>query len=70
MSPSRRLTLAVALFFQAFLVLPLFVFVAPLLLGWLLQPIVYRPGEAEAVAVMGVVVVDWSVFLVWRAVRL
>ncbi len=38
-------------------------FIAPMLLGWLFQPGVYRPVEAAIVAAMGLVVVAWSAVL-------
>jgi hypothetical protein len=53
----------------AFIELPLFLFLAPLLLGWLLQPVVYRPPETAAVGTMAVVLVTWTVFLAVRAAR-
>jgi len=53
----------------AFFTFPLFLFLAPLLLGWLLRPGVYRPLEMTAVGAMGVVVVAWTAFLLLRAVR-
>ena len=40
---------------------------APMLLGWLLQPGVYRPAEAAGVALMGLVVLGWSAILVRSA---
>jgi hypothetical protein len=55
------------LFGLALVELPLFLFLAPMLLGWLLQGEVYRPPEAASVAVMAVVVTAWSLLLVGRA---
>jgi hypothetical protein len=51
----------------AFLKLPVMMFCAPLLLGYLFQSVAYRPAEAAAVAIMGLVVIGWSVLLVIRA---
>lgn len=53
----------------AFFTFPLFLFLAPLLLGWLLRPGVYRPLEMAAIGAMGVVVLAWTAFLLLRAVR-
>jgi hypothetical protein len=61
-SPSVRQLLE-----AGFLKLPLMMFCAPWLLGYLFQPVVYRPAEAVAVAMMGLVVIGWSVLLVIRA---
>lgn len=49
--------------------LPLFLFLAPILLGLLLQPVVYRPVEAGSVLAMGVVVAGWSAVLIASVLR-
>ncbi len=46
--------------------LPLFLFLAPMLLGWLLQGDVYRPPEVASVVVMTFAVTAWSALLVAR----
>jgi hypothetical protein len=50
----------------AILELPLLLFTAPLVLGLLAQPGVYRPEEAAAAAATGLAVGGWSLFLARR----
>jgi hypothetical protein len=64
--PMRRSMPAAGLFGLALVTLPLMLFVAPLLLGLLAQPGVWRSAESAAVAGMGGVAIGWSVFLVGR----
>ena len=54
------------LLFLAFFELPLLLFVAPMLVGWLAQGGVYRPEEATIVAVMAAVATAWTVYLLVR----
>jgi hypothetical protein len=48
----------------AFIELPLFTFLLPLLLGWLLAPGVYDPIEAAGVLAMGMLAVGWAALLI------
>lgn len=48
----------------AFIELPLFTFLLPLLLGWLLAAGVYDPIEAAGVLAMGVLAVGWAALLI------
>ena len=61
-SPENYLTLT-------FLEIPLFTFIAPLLIGYLLAPGAYWPSEVVVVALMALFVVIWSAWLVRRAIR-
>ena len=60
LSTSRLISLAI---FE----LPLFLVLAPFVLGLAVQPGVYRPAEAAAAAAMGGAVVAWSAFLASRS---
>ena len=60
---------ALRLLLLAFLELPAFLFLLPMLLGWLLQTGVYRPVEAATVAAMGVLAWVWSAFVLTQALR-
>jgi hypothetical protein len=64
----RRISVG-RLLILGFFTFPVFLFFAPLLLGWLLRSGVYRPLEMAAIGSMGVVVVAWTAFLLIRAVR-
>jgi hypothetical protein len=55
------------LLWLAIVVFPVLTFLGPFLLGYLLQPAVYRPAEYAAVLAMGVVVVGWTAWLLRRA---